>query len=327
MRISVSDARSLVFRTMRAVGSSEAEAEVITDHIVDCELRGVFFGGLARALAVAERVRAAPGPTTPIAVVHETPLSARLDGGDQAGYLVAHRATSLAMEKAATHGIGIAGASRTWYTGMFAYYMEKVARADLVGLAFGSASWRVAPHGANEGRFGTNPIAFGFPTEDEPIVLDVGTSSIMFGEVMLRQRLGQPLPEGSAFDADGEPTRDPAVALHGAFTVWGGHKGAGLAICMQLFGLLAGGPLVPPAHSNCSYLVIALRPDLLMPLDEFKARTREYAEAVRSARPIEEGRSARMPFDRSIAERRRRLAEGSIEVSDVVYAALEALVS
>ena len=67
----------------------------------------------------------------------------------------------------------------------------------------------VAPHGGTQGRFGTNPIAFGFPTDGDPIIYDIGTSAVMYGSVHLARRLGEELPPGSAFDPDGAPTTDP----------------------------------------------------------------------------------------------------------------------
>ena len=83
---------------------------------IDCELRGLGFGGLARALSVLERAETGP-PPTPIRTTHETPVSAALDGGDQVGYLVATRATEIAIAKARDHGLAVVGARNTWYTG------------------------------------------------------------------------------------------------------------------------------------------------------------------------------------------------------------------
>src|SRR3546814_10545941 len=48
-----------------------------------------------------------------------------------------------------------------------------------------SSPW-VAPHGATEGRFGTNPLCLGFPSTEDPVIWDIGTSAVMHAEVMLR---------------------------------------------------------------------------------------------------------------------------------------------
>ena len=85
----------------------------------------------------------------PVKVIRETPVSALLDGGDQVGYYVAHRATSMAVEKAKKSGIAIVGANNTFYTGLFSYYMEMATREGLVAMAIGNGPAVVAPEGAN----------------------------------------------------------------------------------------------------------------------------------------------------------------------------------
>jgi LDH2 family malate/lactate/ureidoglycolate dehydrogenase len=162
MILTVQQAHALARAAMVGVGHSEEESTIIADHLVDCELRGLSFGGLPRALSIAERIQQVGLSRRPISVVRDSPISATIDGGDQVGYLVAHRATDLAIEKAKTTGIAVVGAHATWYTGMFSYYLERVTRAGFAGMAAGSAWQRVAPHGGTEARFGTNPIAFGF---------------------------------------------------------------------------------------------------------------------------------------------------------------------
>jgi delta1-piperideine-2-carboxylate reductase len=322
MRLTIPEARDLVTRAMIALGHIPADAALISDHLIDCELRGAHYGGLARAISIAERMGFAPGPPRPIRILHETPVSARLDGGDHIGYVVAHRATALAIEKAEVSGIAVVGASDTWYTGMLSYYAEMCAAQGLASIIASNASPWVAPYGATEGRLGTNPICFGFPSADEPVIYDIGTSAIMHAEVMLARRLRNQLPQGVAFDRDGQPTRDPAAALAGAFAVWGGHRGSGLAIAVQLLGILAGSPPIPPELAAFGYLIIAMRPDLMGPEETFRKNVSAFAEAVRSARPSAGGPPVRLPFDRSRRERKQRLAEGYIEVSDELVAEL-----
>jgi LDH2 family malate/lactate/ureidoglycolate dehydrogenase len=322
MRMTVEQARGLVNQAMLSLGYDAAEARAIADHLIDCELRGVTYGGLARAVSIADRTSRTGVSPAPIRVVKETPVSASIDGAEHIGYVVAVRATELAIEKASVSGIAIVGASNTWYTGMLSYYAEMVAARGLVSIIASNASPWVAPHGATEGRFGTNPICVGFPSAGEPVIWDIGTSAIMHAEVKLAQQLSRQIPDGVAFDRDGHPTRDPAAALAGAFVAWGGHKGSGLGIVVQLLGALAGGPAIPGELSGFGMIVIAIRPDLLTTAADFERSVASYAEAIRSARPIAGGPPVRAPFDRSRAERARRLAEDAIEVPDAVYSRL-----
>jgi delta1-piperideine-2-carboxylate reductase len=322
MRLTIPEAHDWAARVMTALGHDAVDAGLIADHLIDCELRGLRYGGLARAISIAERMERTGDRRRPIHLLHETPVSARLDGGDHIGYVVAHRATTIAIEKAKAAGIAVVGASDTWYTGMLCYYAEMAAAQGLVSMIASNASPWVAPYGATEGRLGTNPICFGFPGTNEPTIFDIGTSAIIHAEVTLAQRLGDELPENVAFDRDGLPTRNPAAALAGAFAAWGGHKGSGLGIVVQLLGIMAGSPPAPPELAGFGYLVVAMRPDLMGPPEAFRENAAVFANAVRSARPVAGGPPVRMPFDRSRRERQRRLAENAIEIPDILFTQL-----
>ena len=324
MRISLDEAGALARAALATAGYDAGEAGIIADHMIGCELRGVPNGGLSRTLSVVERVRAEGGHRRRMRTVHETPLSIRIDGGGDVGYLVGHEAVERAIQKAQVSGLAVAGCSNTWYTGMFAHYMERAALAGFVAIAAGSSAWRVAPWGSTQGRFGTNPIAFAFPGDDAPIVADLGTSALMVSEATLAARVGRQLPEGLAFDRHGNPTTDPQECLEGAIAVWGGHKGSALAACIQLLGLLGGSEVEPERANDCSMTIFVLKPDLLVPEAEFRASVSRYAEAVRGARGSG-GAGVRMPFDRSREVREAALAANSIEVADIVVESLRRL--
>lgn len=319
MQLTIQEAHRLAARTMSAIGHDGADAGLIADHLIDCELRGLSYGGLARAISIAERISRFGDRRRPIRIVHETPVSARLDGGDHIGYVVAHRATGIAVEKASAAGIAVVGARDTWYTGMLSYFAEIAAARGLVSMIASNTSPWVAPHGATEGRYGTNPICFGFPSAEEPVIWDIGTSAIIHAEAKLAQRLGEPLPPGVAFDRDGEPTRDPAAALAGAFAAWGGHKGSGLGLVVQMLGMMAGSPPMPPDLAGFGFLMVVMRPDLLGSAETFRENISAYAQAVRSARPVAGAGEVRMPFDRSRQDRQRRIDSDRIEIPDVVF--------
>lgn len=322
MKLSVPEARALVQAAMEAMGHTANEAAVIGDHLIDCELRGLSYGGLPRALSVIERIQSATQPSRPMQVRRESPVSASINGGDQVGYLVAQKATDLAIAKAKSTGIAVVGANETWYTGMFSYYLEQVTKAGFAGMIAGSGGHIVAPAGGTEKRFGTNPIAFGFPSVGAPIIWDIGTSSIMLAEVLLNMRLGQPLADGRAYDQYGQPTNDPAAALGGAFTVWGGHKGSGLALVVQLLGMMCGAAAAPQGLRDCGFFLVVIDPELLTSLEDYKQRVSAYADSLRATRPLDPNLPVRVPFERSDAERAKRLAANVIKVADPVYAEL-----
>ncbi|GAA2388612.1 Ldh family oxidoreductase [Dactylosporangium salmoneum] len=141
-------------------------------------------------------------------------------------------------------------------------------------------------------------------------------------QVALRKRLGQPLGEGLAFDEHGQPTTDPAAALSGAYTVWGGHKGSGLAIVIQLLGMMAGADADPVGMSGCGFFIAAIDPGIFTPADDFRRRVAAYAESIRTSRPVDPAKPVRVPFDRETETRAARRRENRIEVPDVVYTTL-----
>ena len=324
MRIAIDDAHALLIRVMERLGYAAGDIPAIVNHLVDSELRGLGYGGLARAVAITERIGRTGLPSRPISVTHETPVSARIDGADHIGYIVGQRATDMAIGKANAMGLSAVGAVDTWYTGMLSYFAEQAAIHDLVTMIASNASPWVAPHGAAEGRFGTNPICFGFPTTDHPIVWDIGTSNIMHAEVLLARRQGRPLPEGRAFGPDGRPTVDPDTALAGAFTAWGGHKGSGLGLVVQMLGVLAGSEGMTPELAGFGMVIVAIRPDIFGDTEGFKQRIAAYAESVRGAKPADPASPVRMPFDRSRAAREAARASGSFEADEAIVERLRA---
>jgi len=320
-RVPIAEARGLAIAALKSLRFDDHQAAVTADHLVDAALRGVTFGSLPRILSIAEKMAEMGDDRRPIRLIRDTPVSALIDGGDQVGYVVAHHATSLAVDKAKRSGIAIVGANNTYYTGLFSFYLEMATREGLVAFAAGNGPAIVAPEGAIDARLGTNPIAFGFPSTGDPVIWDIGTCAIMHGEVQLHRRLGQPLPEGTAIDKDGAPTRDPSAALAGAIKAWGGHRGSGLSIVVQLLGAMCDAPVISPGMKEMAYLVIVIDPKLLMPEGQYPERVDDLAGKIRSARSATD-QPVRMPFDRSAAERRRRMSDGAIDVPQRVYDAL-----
>ena len=323
-RLTTAQARDLTERVMRAIGHTAEEAQIITDHLVDCELRGLSYGGLPRALSIAEQMTKKGFKRSAITVESRAPVSALVSGGNNVGYLVALKAMHEAIARAKSHGVAIVGANDTWYTGMLSYYAERIVGHDLVCMIASNATPWVAPFGGTEGRFGTNPICYGFPTASgDPIIWDIGTSTIMHAEIVLAGRLGVQIPPGRAYGADGKPTTDPAKALRGAIVPWGGAKGSGLGIVVQLLGAMCNSPVLPKGMGEFGCLFVVMSPGLLMSPEAYKASVSEYAAAVRSTRPVEGGPPVRMPFERSAADRARRIAADVIEVADDVHTRLE----
>ena len=323
VRLTAAEATALGERALTRVGYSGEDARIIVDQLVDNALCGYKFAGLPRLLAIAGDERT--GKTrNPVRIVHETPVSALLDGGNNVGYIAAYRAAEVAIRKARQSGMASAGAYNSYYSGRNAYFVEKIVREGLVAFHVSSAYPRVLPPGGARPMLGTNPICFGFPSSDGPVIVDMGTASFMWGEVMLHAHLNEPLPEGVGFDEHGNPSRDAAAVLKGGVAPFGGHKGYGLSFAIQALGLLAGAALTRGQVRDYGFLFWVLDPDVMLPGGEFRSQMAEYVRQIRATPRRPDVEAIRIPSERAFAERERRRKEG-IVIERKVVEALEAL--
>ena len=323
VRLTPSQAADLGRRALERVGYSGEDAQIIVDQLVDNSLCGYRFAGLPRILAIAHDDKTRAG-RTPIRVVHDTPLSALLDGGNNVGYITAYRAAELAIEKARKLGMASVGVYNSYYSGRNAYFVEKIVREGLVAFHVASAKPRVLPPGGARPALGTNPLAVGFPSDDGPVIVDMGTAAMMWGDVMLHSRLGRPLPEGIGFDEEGRPTCDAAAALRGGVGTFDGYKGYALSFAVQALGLLAGASLPDQKSQGYGFLFWAVDPDVMLPGRDFSAQMSDLVARIK-ATPKQPGiQEIRVPSERARRERERRREQG-IVVDRKVVEALEAL--
>jgi LDH2 family malate/lactate/ureidoglycolate dehydrogenase len=323
VRMMPDEARALGEESLRRLGYRQEEAAIITDQLIDNALCGYRFASLPRILAIAgdEKTRQ---PRRPVTVIRETPVSALLDGGNNVGYVAAYRGAEMAIEKAKVSGIAIVGVSDSYYSGRNAYYVEMIARAGLVAIHTASAKPRVLPPGGTRPALGTNPIAIGFPSEGEPVVYDIGTASMMWGEVLLHAQLGLPIPDGVGFDAAGQPTTDADEVVKGGVIPFAGHKGYGLSFAIQALGLLAGAAIPRGQVQDYGFLFIAIDPAILLGPNVFAGQMSELVERMK-ATPLAPGvDEIRIPSERAFRERARRRQEG-IVLDRVVVKSLRAL--
>lgn len=318
VHLSVPEARVTAERALRGIGYEDEEARILADHMIDAALCGYEYSGLAKILNIPEH-RRFHRPRRPLSIIRETGVSTLFDGGNNVGMLAMYHAAKAAIAKSAQHGFSLIGVTNSWMSGRSAYYCEMIAKADLVGVHTASSSRAVAPFGGSRAVLGTNPIAFGMPSDQGPVVLDMGTSAFMGTELALRERLGQLLPEGVAIDSEGRPTRDPTAARHGALLPFGGYKGYGLGFIVQALGVLAGSAIAPDGDDG--YLFIVFKPDLLVPLADFKRDLTALIERIKSVPPAPGVAEIRIPGERAFQTRERLLREG-IEVDRLVYDAL-----
>ncbi len=323
VKLTIAEAQSLSETVLQKIGYDAEEARIIADHVVDAALCGYEYSGLPKILNVAEH-QLLKAPRRPMRALRETPNSALFDGGNNNGMITMYRATQVAIVKARETGMSVVGVNNSWVSGRSAHYVERVARAGMVGIHSVSSRAHVAAPGSSGAATGTNPVAFGFPTLQDPFVIDMGSAAFMGTDLIFQERRGALLPEGVAMDAQGQLTRDPTkvatILPFGGSS--GGYKGFALAMAMQALGVLAGAGLGD--DKTYGYLIMAINPERLLPGDDFRRHMSEMLARVK-ATPRQPGvDEIRLPGERSTRERERLQREG-IEIDRKIYDALLAV--
>ena len=226
----------------------------------------------------------------------------------------------------AARACGMASLSirRSYSIGVLGHPVEDIAAAGLIALAFTNSPPNIAPWGGRKPLFGTNPMAFAAPREAlPPLVIDQATSAVTKVALVQAAKAGRVIPDSWALDAEGQPTTDAQAALNGSMQPFGGAKGAGLALMIDLLaaGLTGANfskdaspyarPDGPPP--GVGQLFIAFDPDAFAP--GFADRISDLSAAVLA----QDG--ARLPGDRRLAARARAKSDG-ISITDEQVALL-----
>lgn len=322
VQLTVDQARALGEAAMRGAGYDAEEAWILTDHCLDAALCGYEYSGLPKLLNVVD----APEfkrPRRPMSILRETAATALLDGGNDNGMIAAYRASKETIARAEVSGLAAVSMANTWMTGRSAYYCEMIARAGLVVIHTVASPPSVAPFGGRRPALGTNPIAFGFPTAGDPLVIDMGTSAFMATDLQFRARLGIPIPEGVALGANGAPTTDARAARLGTLLPFGGpeggYKGFGLALAMDALGALA--TAAKSADAPSGYMFLAFKPDLFLPMEDYQQEISRRIAVVKETPRAAGVDEIRIPGERAYRTRIMLLA-GGIEIDRKIYDAL-----
>lgn len=313
-RVGIEELRSLVV-TCLAERFSDEDANRIADVVLFGEMAGRPSHGILRVLSGSYGVFD-EDPAPPPVVERVGPSVARVAG--QPGMLVAALGAELAEDLATSTGFAVVTTRGSRSTsGSLTYFVEKLAGAGLVTFMSAGTVNFVAPPGGSERVLGTNPFAFGIPAVERPFVLDMATSAIAGGEVMTARAEGMSLPEGVAVDSSGTPTTDPSAVLKGgALLPFGGHKGLGLSLMIEILNTALTGAEGDPV--DWGHLLVAFSLSILGDEAEIRKRAEADMQRLQSA-------GARIPGQRSLANRDLALQRGWVEVDDVALGRLTAL--
>jgi len=314
-QLSLEQAHRLVVKALMRHNTSEANATMVADALVAAEADGLGGHGLSRLPSYC--AQSASGKVNGHAVPATSSVAKAAIRVD-AQYGFAFPALSMAVEKLSelveTTGIGAASITHSHHCGAAGFHVEALARKGLVGLLIANTPKAIAPWGGQTGVFGTNPIAFAAPRKNkDPLVIDLSLSKVARGKIMVAQQNNEPIPEGWALDASGQPTTDPDLAMSGTMLPMGDAKGAALVLMVEIlsaaltaahFGFEASSFFTADGESpDVGQLLLAFAPNPLSG-NQFYYRLEDLLEAVLS-QP-----QTRLPGDRRLKLRQQAHKDG-----------------
>lgn len=297
---------------LRGFGVPDDHAAITAQRLVEADARGRTGHGLIRLGPYVDRIEAGGLNLSPnIRALHETPVSALIDGDNGLGQVVMTRATELAIAKAETTGLAWVGTVHSNHAGAAGIYPAMAADRGLIGMYLAVANANgMPPWGGSERVLGTNPIAFAIPAgETDRFELDIATTVASHGTIKVVAQAGEQMPEGWVIDAAGNPITDPKRAHEGSLMPIGGYKGAGLNIAIGLLaGVLNGSAFGKSVidhrvqmdiPTNTGQAILVMRLDLFMARDEIEAAMHTKLEELRNTGAA--GSRIQLPGERAAA--------------------------
>ena len=324
MRLVDSEAiRAFGVRFLQAYGASPENAQVITGHLVDNDLKGVESQGAMRLFEYARFMLEGKvnGKAAPVVQV-KGPGAFLVDGNKGFGIAAMERAVEQLLNHLSEHPMAVAAITGVGHTGRVGAYAEALADRRCFGCVYGGGGHKehpsVAPFGGTRGVMSTNPVAFAMPGIDGvPLSADFATSASAGGKLRLAQRKGTPLPPGQILDRDGNPSTNPADYFAGGVMLpSAGPKGSGMGMINEL---LCYGMLGDPVEFN--WVITAFRLDLFCAAEDYQRRCEEFLGTVNRTPPAPGFQTVTYPGQYEAMCTRERKRTG-IRVSDSIAAQL-----
>ena len=305
-------ATNFITDAFEGYGIPREDAEICTDILLASDKRGIESHGCNRFKPIyLDRIKAGiQNPVTNFDIVKETPATAVIDGHDGMGQVIGYKAMQMAIDKAKKYGVGMVAVRNSCHYGIAGYYATMATRQGCIGLTGTNARPSVAPTFGVEGMFGTNPLTWGIPSdEDFDFVLDCATSITQNGKIEYYERIGEAVHPGTVIGEDGKGVEGDAgealkkirggkaalTALGGIGEALGGYKGYGYAMVVELLSavlqdgnygkMLNGkdenGDLVP---YHLGHFFLAIDTDSFCGEDVCRKKTGDILRAIRASK-------------------------------------------
>jgi L-2-hydroxycarboxylate dehydrogenase (NAD+) len=307
--VPVNTLRSFIRDVLLKAGVPANDAEVCADVIIESDKRGIESHGIGRLKYYYERIKAGQHQVvTQFEVVKESPATAVVDGHHGMGMVIGTRAMQMAIDKAKVTGLGCVVVRNSTHYGIAGYYPTMAVKQGMIGMSVTNARPAVSPTFGVQPMLGTNPIAFGAPTDEEfPFIYDAATPITQRGKLEVLSRDEKPIPVGWVIDREGHPMTDPAATLAafgnqgasllplGGFgEALGGHKGYGLGTMVEilsaslqsgtfLWGLIGVSSEGKPQPFRIGHFFLAINIEFFVSLEEFKLTTGNILRDLRNS--------------------------------------------
>jgi LDH2 family malate/lactate/ureidoglycolate dehydrogenase len=321
--VSAEQLRAFTEDVLRAVDMSAEDAAITADAMLWGELRGLTHHGVAAKLPnLVARIRAGgTNPRATLEVVLALPAMVLYDGHDGWGQVLATRGMRATMERACSSGAAVGVIRNSSSPAALGYYSSLAAAEGMIGMVVSNAVPTMPPWGGATLFIGNQPHSIAAPAGSfAPVVYDSATSAVSTGTLHEYQHRGEPLPEGVALSADGQPTTDPAEALKGLLMPAGDHRGSGIALMWEIItGVLSGSefllsgvgsPNALARPQGVSLFLMAIDPTAVMSRDAFAARVDGLLEQLHAVKPQQGIERIFAPGERSAEVAQDRLRRG-----------------
>jgi len=318
--ISYQDLSEFVKGILIKVGLDEQSLEAVTTGLCETSLRGVDSHGV-RLLPhyVNSAINGRKNPKPNYKFQQNLPTIGHLNADDAFGHAAGMKAIDYCIGMAEKFGTGIVSVSDSSHPGAMASMALKAARRGFMAFGFTHADSLIMSHNGVRPYFGTNPICFACPRlESEPYCLDMATSIAPWNRVLVHRNLDIDLPEGIAYDSDGQHTINAKEAA--SLFPSGAHKGFGLASMIEVlcgiysgmdFGRnipsMYGTPIEKPRKLGQFYMV--MRVDGAINENQFLKTMQNFTDDLRDE-PSKNNESVMLPGDKEILESKVRLQNG-----------------
>lgn len=304
-----SELHQLIANKFIKAGLKKDQADVVADHLVYADAKGIHSHGAVRVDYYAERIAKGGINTDPKVTFEKTgPSSGIVEGDNGMGHYVALEGLKNAIDLCKESGIAVVGLKRVSHTGTMAYYVQEAAKQDLIALSVCQSDPMVVPFGGSGNYFGTNPIGFAFPRkEGAPIAFDMATTVQAWGKVLDARSKNKSIPDTWAVDENGKPTSDPH-AVRGLLPI-AGPKGYGLMMMVDILsGMMLGLPFGKHVSSmyddlskgrDLGHLYILIDPSRFTDVSSFKENVETMVEELHAMQPADGFDQVSVPSERS----------------------------